>query len=212
MLISMDASHKGLVKYLIFSGLIHIIFIGFLTAATRTPFGGPGDGIIVVNLTSLTFSQAKGQGRGKAAPPSIPSPTPSPTRGEGNTRGEAYADMPQTPSPSSSGGKEGSGGTGAADPRLFGAGGPDRVPAIIDYVDVEYPPEARRTIVEGDVVVKILISRDGRVEMAEVVRSSAKILEDAVLKAVKQWRFEPPTIRGRVTSLWMVIPFKFTLK
>jgi len=79
-------------------------------------------------------------------------------------------------------------------------------------VEVEYPANARRSMLEGEVIVKILVSREGSVEAVEVVKYSSEILRDAVLKAVRRWRFEPPTVRGRPISLYMIIPFKFRLE
>jgi TonB family protein len=37
------------------------------------------------------------------------------------------------------------------------------------------------------------------------------LLDDAALKAVKQWKYFPPMSQGRPTETWVTVPVKFTL-
>ncbi len=221
----------GFLRYLLASAAVHAVILGLFGAFTADPFGGTGDRVIVVNLVGVgTVRGIEGRsparinrkGKRKAEGARLIPDAGTPPRASAaaaqksssvpespRASGEANADAGPAPGISPSG-TTGPGAPG--NPYLFSAGGLDKVPSIIEYAEVEYPPEARRGIVEGEVIVKILISRGGRVEAAEVMRSSAKVLEDAVLKAVRQWRFEPPTVRGRPVELWMITPFRFKLK
>jgi len=188
---------------LIISILLHLLVIGIILEITDLPFGGGPGGVIVVNLASLEagHGQSSVYKKHNKATQALSPPSKQTTQ---KVPSEAYADLGSS--------QQGNQGSEPASPFLFGVGGLDRVPAISEYVEVEYPANARRSMLEGEVIVKILVSREGSVEAVEVVKYSSEILRDAVLKAVRRWRFEPPTVRGRPISLYMIIPFKFRLE
>lgn len=66
-------------------------------------------------------------------------------------------------------------------------------PKRIVYVAPDYDEEARRSNAHGRVCARLSIRPDGSVAEAEIVESRAP-LDEAVLKAARQWRFErwPP--------------------
>jgi TonB family protein len=60
-----------------------------------------------------------------------------------------------------------------------------------------YPEAARLAGAQGDVVVRILISSEGTVSSATLVKSSGwKILDDISLVTIRRWRFDPARRRG----------------
>jgi len=59
---------------------------------------------------------------------------------------------------------------------------------VIKQVDPVYPEEAERAGVEGNVVIEVTIEKTGEVGMTKVIRGD-KLLQQAALDAVKQWRF-----------------------
>ena len=59
-----------------------------------------------------------------------------------------------------------------------------------------YPPAARRGGMSGTVAVDILVDEKGTPTQVDVIESAGKILDDAVVKAVKTWHFEPATKDG----------------
>jgi TonB family protein len=61
---------------------------------------------------------------------------------------------------------------------------------LLHRVEPEYPQVARVAHVAGDVIVKILIDKEGRVAEATVVRGHP-LLEESALNAVRQWRYQP---------------------
>ena len=72
----------------------------------------------------------------------------------------------------------------------------------------EFPPGALRKSVEGTVKVRLLISKDGRVESATVIKSSGdNSLDDAARKSVLKWKMKPGAVRpvdmtkGRVEEI-----------
>lgn len=74
--------------------------------------------------------------------------------------------------------------------------GPVRVaagqgPGLIKKVEPIYPPIARTARMEGTVVVDAVIRKDGTVSEVKVLSSSSKMFEQAVIDAVRQWRYTP---------------------
>jgi len=77
----------------------------------------------------------------------------------------------------------------------------------------EYPPRARNRGWSGTVFLKVLVSAEGRVAELAVDRSSGhSILDQAALKAVADWLFEPATENGVAVSMWVEVPVTFRLQ
>jgi TonB family protein len=64
------------------------------------------------------------------------------------------------------------------------------VPRLLVRVIPQYPPLARQTHTEGDVVVEIAVDRSGTVTEAKVI-SGPTALRIAALGAVRRWKYEP---------------------
>jgi len=78
------------------------------------------------------------------------------------------------------------------------------------YVDPEFPDAARRKGLTGWVEVVWTVTPKGTVTDAEVRSSSPEgVFDDAAIKAVKQWRFEPATKDGQPVAARSMIRLKF---
>ena len=63
------------------------------------------------------------------------------------------------------------------------------------YVPPEYPKDALKRGIGGEVRVRFTLDADGKVRSAEVVNSSpADVFDRAALDAVRRWRFKPPAV------------------
>lgn len=71
-----------------------------------------------------------------------------------------------------------------------------------------YPDEAQHAGLQGQVIVKILVSEKGDVEAVEVVSGDA-ILARAAVEAVRKWKFKPFIKGGRPIRTSTQIPFDF---
>ncbi len=71
-----------------------------------------------------------------------------------------------------------------------------------------YPYEAREQKLQGEVVVKILVSEEGDVESAEVA-SGNPILGKSAVNAVKKWKFKPFIKNGKPVKVSMKVPIDF---
>jgi protein TonB len=84
-------------------------------------------------------------------------------------------------------------------------------PVLLKYSQPHYPEIARKADIEGTVIVKVLISKKGNVEKAEIYKS-IPVLDDAALEASMKCKFKPAKQRDKFVKVWMKIPFKFKLK
>jgi protein TonB len=85
-------------------------------------------------------------------------------------------------------------------------------PAEIKNPPPAYPRRARRHGLEGEVLVEIVVEVDGRCgEVRVVERKGASDFEEAVLEALRAWRFRPASRAGRVVEATHRVRFTFRL-
>jgi len=86
-------------------------------------------------------------------------------------------------------------------------------PIVISRVLPVYPRAARSRGVEGRVVLRAVITRDGRVEHAVTVLESADLFDTAAVEALRQWRFKPGRDReGKPVRVLIEVPMRFQLR
>ena len=72
---------------------------------------------------------------------------------------------------------------------------------LIKKVDPQYPEEARKAGVQGDVRLQIGVSKEGDVEPNITVVSGDSKLVPAALDAVKDWKFKPYLLNGQPAAI-----------
>lgn len=76
-----------------------------------------------------------------------------------------------------------------------------------------YPALSRRLREQGKVVVRTLIGTDGRAQDAQLEQSSGfERLDQAALKAAREWRYVPGKRDGVPQTMWFNVPFTFQLQ
>jgi TonB family protein len=76
----------------------------------------------------------------------------------------------------------------------------------------EYPPEARRLGIEGQVAVRLLVDETGRVAQRRLVRGVGHGLDEKALELARRIRFRPALDDAdRPVSTWITWTFTFTL-
>jgi periplasmic protein TonB len=98
----------------------------------------------------------------------------------------------------------------AAPPRVVHVGGAIREPTKVKHVNPVYPEVAARAMVQGNVVVELQVSTEGRVTDAQVVKG-IPLLNEAALAAVRQWVYTPPLVDGVPVRLIMMVTVRFKL-
>lgn len=77
----------------------------------------------------------------------------------------------------------------------------------------QYTPEAKAAKVEGLVLLRVTIRRDGTVEGATVLRDPGYGLAESAVKCVTtQWRFRPATLNGQPVNVRANIEISFRLQ
>jgi len=74
--------------------------------------------------------------------------------------------------------------------------GSDRDIIPLVRINPDYPPRALSRGIEGWVIVQFTISATGSVKDAKVVDSSNKLFDEAALKAIGRWRYNPKVEEG----------------
>jgi len=81
--------------------------------------------------------------------------------------------------------------------------------ALASEVKADYPPEARRLGVEGQVQLRVAVDRQGNVRWARVIKSAGYGLDEAARQALVRSKFKPAhACDGRVVD--QVVPWTYT--
>jgi protein TonB len=76
-----------------------------------------------------------------------------------------------------------------------------------------YPRMARRRGYQGNVVLEVMVARNGTVSDLRVFKSSGfPILDRAALDSVKKWTFVPGMRGDEIVEMWVKVPIRFELK
>jgi protein TonB len=155
----------------------------------------------------------------QVAPPSIGVPEPVPDFQAPNLTMASQEEMAQALTPTDLT----SLGSGGGDSIVVDlSGDDDRSPSPDEFVAVEempvlinipapvYPEMARQAEVEGTVMVRVLIGKDGKVKDA-IVTDGVTMLNDAAIEAAKKAVFKPALQQHRPVEVWVQIPMRFTL-
>jgi len=73
-----------------------------------------------------------------------------------------------------------------------------------------YPVEATAAGIEGIVSAEITVNEQGIVTEARVLNSNP-VLDEAALKAVREWRYDPTVVNGKAVPVKMTVTVNFSL-
>jgi protein TonB len=96
-------------------------------------------------------------------------------------------------------------------PAIFRTVDLDGVPRVRSQTAPTYPFEAKSRGLSGEVLVEFSVDENGAAFDLRVVRSSDRIFEEAALRAVARWKFEPGRRDGRIVRFKMSVPIVFRL-
>jgi protein TonB len=77
-------------------------------------------------------------------------------------------------------------------------------------VQPDYPPLARQARVQGSVILRAIISREGTIEHLQAISGSPMLVE-AAIRAVRQWRYRPYVLNDQPVEVETQITVNFTL-
>lgn len=102
----------------------------------------------------------------------------------------------------------------AVDPNAFAPEADNLVcqaAAMVTEIKADYPPEARRLGIEGQVQLRVGVDRQGNVRFARIVKSAGYGLDEAAKQALSRSKFKPAhACDGRVVD--QVVPWTYTFQ
>ena len=105
---------------------------------------------------------------------------------------------------------DGSGGGTGGGPYRAGSG--IQPPRLLREVKADYTEEARRRRLSGDVILEIVVTRDGRVGNVTVLRGLGQGLDQQAIAAVRQWQFAPARRQGEAVDVIVEVAVEFKLR
>ena len=139
-----------------------------------------------------------------------PAPKQSESRGPGAGGGVGTGTGTGLGKGDGSGIGDGSGGGMGGGPYRPGSG--VLPPRILKEVKASYTEPARRANIEGEVVLEIVVRRDGSVGDVRLISGLPEGLNDRAIAAVRQWRFAPATRYGQAVDVIVEVAVEFKLR
>jgi protein TonB len=90
-------------------------------------------------------------------------------------------------------------------------GGDIQAPALVHRVEPEYPGVAVAGKISGTVILEATVDEAGLVTDVKVLRPIL-LLDQAAVKAVRQWRYAPLVLNGKPVPFILVVTLTFTLR
>jgi periplasmic protein TonB len=85
-------------------------------------------------------------------------------------------------------------------------------PRLLREVKADYTDDGRRRGLQGDVVLEIVVRRDGSVGEVTLLKGLGAGLDQRAIAAVRQWRFDPARRRGTPVDVIVEVAVEFTLR
>jgi len=82
--------------------------------------------------------------------------------------------------------------------------------SLLHRVEPDYPEQARQQQIQGPVVLDVRTRRDGTIQELKLL-SGQRLLADAAIAAVKQWRFRPQLVKGEPVEMQTTVTLNFKL-
>jgi TonB family protein len=104
----------------------------------------------------------------------------------------------------------GSGGGTGGGPYRPGSG--IEAPQLLREVKADYTEDARQRGLSGDVILEIVVRRDGSVGEVKILQGLGGGLNDRAVQAVRQWRFAPARRQGAAVDVIVEVAVEFKLR
>jgi TonB family protein len=105
---------------------------------------------------------------------------------------------------------DGSGGGTGGGPFRPGSG--IEPPRLLHEVKPDFTDDARRRGITGDVLLEIVVRRDGSVGDVKILRALGAGLDERAAQAVRAWRFTPARRRGTPVDVVVEVAVEFALR
>jgi len=75
-----------------------------------------------------------------------------------------------------------------------------------------YTPKAKKAGIQGEVILRSVLDKQGRVTKIEILEGLPKGLNEQAIQAVKEWRFTPAKMNGVPVEVYYILRVRFTLE
>jgi len=79
---------------------------------------------------------------------------------------------------------------------------------LVQRVEPQYPKEAKKKKIEGNVRIRILVDNDGSIIKTDVL-SGHHVLAKAAAEAVRHWRYQPTLLNGQPVQVESEVELHF---
>jgi TonB family protein len=86
------------------------------------------------------------------------------------------------------------------------------IPTSLTRVSAQYTDAARQAKIQGTVVLRGMVRKDGTIDSIQVVQGLGYGLDEAAVSAVRQWKFAPGTQNGETIDLITTVQVNFSLQ
>ncbi len=144
-------------------------------------------------------------------------PPPSPQNVSTNTKASVAAGLDQSnlaPAGVDFGGSGEGGLRQGGAPAVAMSGGSDRGPVPQVRIEPDYPPQAKDRSIEGWVLFRYTVTKEGRVKDVVIVDAQPKGIWDRnTIRAVQNWRFQPALKDGKpIETVGMQTKYVFEME
>ena len=85
-------------------------------------------------------------------------------------------------------------------------------PSLLREVKPDYTEDARAHVIEGDVVMEIVVRRDGSVGEVRLLQGLGHGLDARAVQAVREWRFSPGKRHGVPVDVLVEVAMEFKIR
>ena len=93
---------------------------------------------------------------------------------------------------------------------VLSLGDVDEPPVPLYTPAPSYPQKAKRKRLETKVVIKMIVTADGKVQQARIVQGEhLDVFSKPALAAISKWRFSPAKLHGKAVAVIVNLPLEF---
>jgi len=78
--------------------------------------------------------------------------------------------------------------------------------------NIKYPEIARKMGIQGRVIAKVLVSKEGKAKNVEIIESVDEMFDKPAKQAISQLKFVPGKKEGNPIDSWISIPVDFIIE
>ncbi len=160
---------------------------------------------VMAPIAPIAADRQDQEGQLKEVPKDAP-----PSRGSGSGGGAGTGQGTGIGEGNGSGVGPGEGGGTGGGPFRPGSG--VEPPRLLREVRADYTDEARRANLTGEVLLEIVVRRDGTVGDVRILQRLGSGLDQRAIQAVRQWRFAPARFKGTPVDVIVEVSVEFKLR